>query len=958
MIRTILLGSAAAAALVISAPAIADEADRNVQTTPSLSAPAIDYTLWRLDNGLTVIALPDDTTSTVTTSLWYSIGSKLDPDGRSGFAHLFEHILSRKTENMPYNMIYGLTADIGGTRNASNWIDRTNYYEQVPAAYLETMLWTHRERMKNVVVDEEVFETERGVVKEELRQRVLAPPYGRLQRFVIPENAYDVMPHRRPGIGSIEDLDSATLDDARAFYEAYYGPDTATLIVAGNFEMAILRELVDQYFADIPPRANPVDLAIETREPPASGPRTVDATAPNVPLPVVGGVWKGPPVTDEDAAALEVLEAILSRGENSRLNNALVRTGEAVEAAANIQLSREAGQISLFVVVRDPSRMEVAGATLNDTLESLRTDLASPEELAEAKNEIIASTLRRRETSRGRAFELGEALMSSGDPEFADRRLAEIGAVSLEDVQRVAAEYLNPQKRVTFTYTNGEEDPSAYANPVAMPTFRTLPPAVGEIRKVKPEGERMAPPGPGAAPQIAQPEIVEHTLSNGIEVVAVETGDAPIATITMLVPGGSKTDPREKAGRASLAAALAETGINGLDAREIAARFESLGASFGGTSRADGTTFSLTAPTANLAEAGALAAAIVKGAIYPEDEFERERARAVDGLRVSAKDPGDLSRSVVRAAMYGGAPYGTQPEGTAESLSAITRNDLLEYRQRYIHPDRMQIVVSGGIAPEMALSVTEEMLGDWDTDLLPWALPEDAAGPAQPTRTIVVDTPDAGQASVIAAVRAPSRQSPDYFPLELANSVLGGGSSGRLFEEVRTKRSLSYGAYSGFADRGDDSILTASAQTKNESADEVVQLFLNEFERLGSEDLAEDLLQKRRLYLQGRQARALETSSGFNAIVAGLMLQGLPPAEAARFAERLAAVDSASASEAASRIVNPDIATIVVVGDADEFVEDLRAIRDDVEVIPASELDLASAGLRKVSEGEGEGEGD
>ena len=295
MIRKALFLGAAAAAIAATPPALADGHAHSETMQAQLSAPEIEYTMWTLDNGLRVIAVPDDTTSTVTTSLWYEVGSKHDPKGRSGFSHLFEHISSRKTENMPYNMIYGLTADVGGSRNASNWVDRTNYFEQVPAAYLETMLWTHRERMAKLVVDEEVFNRERDVVKEELRQRVLAPPYGRLQRFVITENSFDVMPHRRPGIGSIEDLDSATLDDARAFYEAYYGPDTATLIVAGNFDVSLLRPLVDSYFADIPPRANPVDLAIVEREPDRTEPRTVNATAPNVPLPVVGAVWKAPP---------------------------------------------------------------------------------------------------------------------------------------------------------------------------------------------------------------------------------------------------------------------------------------------------------------------------------------------------------------------------------------------------------------------------------------------------------------------------------------------------------------------------------------------------------------------------------------------------------------------------------------------------------------------------------------
>ena len=951
MIRTTMLASAALAAFAVAAPAPAQDA------AAALTAPAIEYEMWTLDNGLRVIAIPDETTSTVTTSLWYDIGSKLDPEGRSGFAHLFEHILSRKTENMPYNMIYSLTADIGGTRNASNWVDRTNYYEQVPAAYLETMLWTHRERMANVVVDEEVFETERDVVKEELRQRVLAPPYGRLQRFVIPENAYDVMPHRRPGIGSIDDLDNATLDDARAFYEAYYGPDTATLIVAGNFETGRLKTLVDEYFADIPPRANPVPLAIEMRESERSGPRTVNATAPNVPLPVYGGVWKGVPVTHPDAAALQVLEAILVSGDNSRLDKALVNAGEAVQVIATVQSYREAGAIGAYAIAR-PDRIERAGATLDAELERLRSEPVTTDELAEAKNEIIAATLRRRETARGRAFELGEALVSSGDPAFADKRLAAIGAVTEEDVMRVAKQYLDPQARVTLTYGSGEADPSSYANPVPMPTFRTLTPATGNIRQVKPEGERMAPPGPGLAPEVASAEIVEAELSNGVPVVAVQTGEVPIATISMLFPGGSKTDPRELAGLAQLAAGLADKGTAIHSAEEIAARFESLGAVFGGGAGSDGTSFSLTAPVANLEAAGALAAEIVREASYPEEKVARERDRAIEGLKVALREPGSLARYALRTAMYGDAPYGSQPDGTEKSLARIDRAALLSHRESYFHPARMQIVVSGGIAPERAVTLAQGMFGDWSVAADPGGVPEDAAGPAPEVRTIVVDLPGAGQAAVLAAVRAPARIDPDYFPLELANSVLGGGSSGRLFEEVRTKRSLSYGAYSGFADRADASVLTASAQTKNESAADVAQIFLNEFERLGSEPLDESLLEKRRLYLSGRNARALETSGGINAIIATLLQQGLPPEEANAYADRLAGVDPGAASLAAQTYVDPDKATIVIVGDAAQFLGEVRELRGAVEVIPASELDLAEPSLRRVAETEESGAAD
>ncbi|MCR2834687.1 M16 family metallopeptidase [Parerythrobacter lacustris] len=948
MLRAFLAAGTATLALSVASPATAQEGSAQDASGPMLSAPEIAFTEWTLDNGLRVIALPDTGTGTVTTSLWYDVGSKNDPDKRSGFAHLFEHILSRKTENMPYNMIYGLTADVGGTRNASTGSDRTNYYEQVPAAYLETMLWTHRERMALAVVDQDVFDKEREVVKEELRQRVLAPPYGRFQRFVIPENGYDVLPQRRPGIGSIEDLDSATLDDARAFYEAYYGPDTATLIVAGNFEIGNLRALVDRYFADIPRRRNPVDVTIDAREPERTGPRTVNATAPTVPLPLVGTIWKLPGETHPDMAALEVMDAIMARGDNSRMHKALVRSGKAVDASHFASTSEEGGVLAQFAVINPQADMEEVRTILVAERDRMRSEPVTAEELREAKNEIIASALRRRETANGRAFELGESLMTTGDPLHADKRLAAIAGITVEDVQRVAQKYYDPSTRTDITYTRGEDDPSAYANPVPMPTFVTLPPATGTIRMVKPDDERMDPPGPGASPAVAAPQIAETTLSNGVRVVAARTGEVPIATMTLVLPGGSKTDRRDKAGVAQMAAALADKGTATMTAGAIAARLESLGASLSAGAGPDGTVFSLTAPTANIAAAGMVMADVVRNALYPQDELERERKRAIDGLQVDLKDPGSLANYVLRVAMYGDAPYGSQPGGTSESLAAITAQDLVDHRTTYWQPSGARIVISGGIASGDATELARDLFGDWDPAVPEPLIEAVPAGEPQPVRTIVIDLPEAGQAAVVASVRAPARSDAGYFPLQLANSVLGGGSSGRLFEEIRTKRSLSYGAYSGFADRADASLLSASAQTKNETADEVAKIFLDEFARLGSDPLSEDLLAKRRLFLSGGYSRALETSAGFNGIVAGLLQQGLAPAEAMQYAARLDAVDPAAANAAAAEFVDPARATIVIVGDARQFLDGVRAIRPDVEVIMADELDLSSAALTQT----------
>ncbi len=952
--RRTFLASVATAALAMGAPAFADDhSGDGAQEAPTLSAPKIEYTRWQLDNGLTVIALPDNTTANVTTSLWYKVGSKHDPEGRSGFSHLFEHILSRKTVNMPYNMINKLTEDVGGQRNASNWIDRTNYFETVPAQYLETMLWTHRERMAFPVVDAEVFENERNVVKEELRTRVLAPPYGRLQRIVIPENAYDVLPMRRPGIGSIEDLDSATLDDARAFHQAYYGPDTATLIVAGNFEMEKLRALVDQYFADIAPRDNPISLEIEGEEPVRTESRSIAATAPNVPLPVVGGVWKAPSVSSEDAAAIEVLSAIMARGQSSRLHTALVRTGKAVQAAHFDTMTMDGGFIANFAVLSPAANSEEANAILNAELERIRTEPVTDAELTEAKNEIFSSALSQRQTVRGRAFELGEALVSTGNPDAADARLARIASVTAEDVQRAAAKWLDPNAKVSMTYTAGEDDPSTYANPVPRPSYGTVPPATGAPLELLPEGERMAPPAPIDAPDVVRSDFVTSTLANGIPLVTTQTSDVPIATITIVFPGGDASDPAGKAGLAGFVASLADQGTATRSAPEIAATLESLGASLNISSSPDGTFASLTAPTVNLNKAGEVLVDIIQNASYPTEELERERKRAMDGIDATLKDPSSLAGLVATRVMYGDAPYGRV--ATVSSIPNITREDLLANRAAYWHPQTAKIVVSGGIAADEAATLAGGLFGEWEASSAPPAMVANPAGSGTAPRTLVIDMPNAGQAAVIAGVRGISRSDEDFYPVWLANTVLGSGSNGRLFEEVRTKRALAYGAYSQMPQLADAAVWRAIAQTDHATADDVAAVFFEEFEKLSAQPASEDAIEKRRLFLGGAIARSLETSGGFNGLVASAMLRGLEPDEAFQIADRLSDVSAEEAAQVAAEYLTKDRTSLVIVGKAEDFLEDLQALRGEVEVIAFDDLDLAASDLRKSATAEAAG---
>jgi zinc protease len=944
--KAALLAVTAAAGIAASGPAAAAQ-----PAASRIEVPPLQYKERRLANGLRVIAMRDTSTANVSVSVWYEVGSKHDPEGRSGFAHLFEHILSRKTRNMPYNMINRLVEDVGGDRNASTSTDRTNYYESVPARYLETMLWTHAERMARPVIDPQVFETERGVVKEEYRQGVLTPPYGRL-RLLATENGWDLLPHRRPTIGSIEQLDAATVEDARAFHEAYYGPDTATLIVSGNFDPKQLDAWVDKYLGPIPARANKVPLAVAVREPRRTAPRTATMYAPNVPLPLVGSIWRVPGLAHRDTPALQVLDGILTTGESSRLHKSLVRDKRiATEAGAQFGLVEEEGYWAPNLVLAGGRTVAEAEAALAAEIARVREAPVTAAELAEAKNELLAEALRQRETFNGRASWMGEYLVRSGDPAQWDKLIAGWQRVTAADVQRVARTYLAPGSRVDLRYLNEKERPAgeadSWANPVPMPRFASVPPATRAPNALAAEAEREAPPAPGPAVRVTPPVISETKLPTGLTVVTARSGQVPLATMTLVVKGGASTDPAGKAGLATMAAELATKGTASRSAERISAELEALGATLASGAGPDGSFLSITAPVANLEAAGRVLADIAQNATFPAAELELQRKQSIDLLSVALRSPGQLASMIALPLVYGSAPYATLANGTPKSLAGLTREDFVEQHRKWWHPGNSALVISGGIDSARADSLAAALLGGWKGEGPAPTPPARRAGPAQKVRTIVVDLPGAGQAAVLAAVRGVSRSDPLYYQANAANAVLGGGSSGRLFQEVRTKRALSYGAYSGMPARLDAGLLTASGQTKNETAAEVAKVFLDELDRLGREPLPAQDVANRIAFLTGAFNRQAETSGGLGSMLSNLLQQGMEPSEVARFVANMESVTPEGASAAAARLVGADRATLVIVGDSAKFIDKLRAVRPDVEVIGFDSLDLDSPTLRK-----------
>jgi zinc protease len=411
-----------------------------------------------LPNGLRVVSLLDDSSPTVSIHVWYNVGSKDDPEGRSGFAHMFEHMMFKSTKNMKSEMFDRLTEDVGGFNNASTFDDYTNYYEVVPSNYLESLLWAEADRMVNLNVDEETFNSERDVVKEEFRYRILSQPYGRLFGQYLEKLSFTTHPYKRPGIGNLDELTAATPADARAFYQTYYRPDNAVLIVVGDFDQAQLDAWTDKYFGRL--KTNKASIPRVTAvEPERTEEKRYNETALNVPFPAVMITYLAPNSKDPDVPALEIAETILANGESSRLYQQLVYKQQlAQEAGFNADIRADRGLLYFYAIASQGKTPEALEKSLLAELAKIQSAPVTANELAKAKNQLITRTLQEREQNDGKAIAIERAIAYEGSAAAVNTDIQRLQAVTAADVQRVMKKYFTDKNRVVIYYQNGGED--------------------------------------------------------------------------------------------------------------------------------------------------------------------------------------------------------------------------------------------------------------------------------------------------------------------------------------------------------------------------------------------------------------------------------------------------------------------------------------------------------------------
>ena len=911
----------------------------------------LDFTEHTLANGLRVYAIRDTSTPNVAVQVWYDVGSKDDPKGRSGFAHMFEHLMFKATRNLVPEQMDRLTEDVGGYNNASTNDDYTNYFEVIPANHLERLLFAEADRMASLVVEPKSFASERDVVKEELRQRTLAQPYGKLFSIYYPETAYSVHPYARPGIGSLADLEAAKIDDVRAFHATYYRPDNAILVVSGNFDPGQLNRWVEKYFAPIARPSQPIPRVTIT-EPVRTAATTRTVYEANTPLPAVLISYHIPADKSPDTPAITVLNAILATGESSRLYETLVYRDQLAQSAATFLDTKQAtGNLVAYAILADGKTAAAGEAALKAQIARLRDQPVSADELREAKNEILTSAIEARETAEGKASTLAAAVLIDGDPTASDRQLAAVAKVTAADVQRVARAYLKDTQSATIRYlpANAAAEQAKAGDPIKVaPTVRVADLAIPRdiaIVTPAPPGQRLQPPPPAAVVKTDLPQPSETRLANGLRVITVERHDLPLVTASLVALGGATTDPDGKAGTSSLTATLLTKGTATRSATEIARQIEALGGSINSDSGRDGATIDITVKSDQLMPATAILADVAINPTFKADEIERARAQAIDGVTLTMKDPARLAALVANRAVFGTAPYGAPVEGTPTSLKAIDRSALLASYRRTWRPEDSALVIVGDVKQAAARKLAEQQFGGWKSPS--GTPPSTRSTPSLPKpRVIVVDMPDAGQAGVVVARPGIARSDSRYYPLSVANTVLGGGFSSRLNQEIRIKRGLAYGAGSSvFAGRMPGSI-SARTQTKNPSAAEVASLIAQQMTLMGSARTPDDELDTRKAVLIGSFGRAVERTAGLAGIIDGYVLQGVPIGELQLYTGKVDAVDSADVQQVSRAFLSPASASVVVAGDAKQFLDPLRKAYPSLEVIEASKISLAGESLR------------
>ena len=877
---------------------------------------SIEFENFTLANGLDVILSEDHSLPVAAVNVWYHVGSKNEEPGRTGFAHLFEHVMFEGSKNHDKSFFEPLQK-VGANLNGSTTQDRTNYWEDVPSNYLELALWLESDRMGFLLdaLDQRRFDVQRDVVKNERRQSYENRPYGMAHMLMQPNLYPAPHPYNWTTIGSPEDLDAATLDDIKDFFRTFYSPSNASLAIVGDFDSGATRKLIESYFSDLEPGSQADRIGrMDSR---LRGQVSI-STHDRVQLPRLYLVWPTTPMFDEQQAPLDIMSAILGGGRSSRLYRSLVYEKKIARDVQVYHYGQEiAGELIVQVTANPGHTLEEVEAVVREEIERLSSAPPDEREIDRAKNRIETSHVMQLERFGGfggRADQLNYYNVLAGDPGRINTDIDRYMRVGPEDVRKAAAAL-------------GENHVRLEVQPAGS---RSSAPA---------SIDRSTTPSPAARPRFSPPVPRRAKLDNGLEIVHLERRGIPVVASGLVLRGGALGDPAAKSGLANLTANMLAEGTRTRTSSEIADDMEFLGTDLRHYANREYTVVSCEALASNWNDTLKVLADVARESTFPGHELDRVRANLLTDLSRIADNPVSIASRAARALFYGpGTPYGHPITGDEDSVAAIAQSDLAEYYASHFRPDIATFVVVGAVTLDEAVEAAESLFGDWTLSGPPAGngRPEVAGVPENraPTRIFLADKPGAAQSVIRAGHLTIPRGHTDYLPLNLLNHIFGGHALARLGGNLREDKGYSYGYNSTIDWSHGPSMLVAGGAVETAVTKEALFETIKEFGDIGSirpvtvaefNDARDGILRA----IPGQ----FETQHQVLQQLTRMVVFELPDDYFATFADDLSRVTLEDIHRVAQEMIDAEHLNILVVGDDSEIGQSLQQLDVPVSMV-------------------------
>ncbi len=937
--------------LALSAGALpARAAPARAPAASSSQIPDIAYTRFTLPNGLTVVVHEDHKAPVVAVSIWYHIGSGDEPTGKTGFAHLFEHLMFSGSENHK-GTYFGPFEVAGATdMNGTTWFDRTNYFETVPTTALDMALWMESDRMGHLLgaIGQKELDTQRGVVQNEKRQGENRP-YGRVDENILANTYPANHPYQHDTIGSMADLNAASLDDVKQWFHSNYGAANTTLVLAGDITVAQAKEKAAKYFGDIP--AGP---AVARQQPWITplAKSTRGVQHDHVSQPRIIRTWVVPQLGTDDATQLDLASTVLGSGKTSRLYQRLVYQDKLVDdVSASISDFALANQFQIQADVKDgvdPARVE---AVINEELKKFLADGPTQDELDRAKVASRAGFVRGLEKVGGfggKAVILAEGQVYRGDPGAYKKDLERIESASIASVRAASDKWLSKGDYLLTVLPAGKDfDPAvedAKVVPLAAAPGRPQPvvPAARVYGVSKSTLDRRAGvPSVTQFPELSFPKLERGKLANGIEVILAERHTIPVTQIQLQFDAGYAADQGRKLGTASFTSSLMNESTKSLDSVEISKRKQRLGAITGVGCGLDTCSASLNALNDQLQPSLALFADIVRNPAFKTEDIDRVRGQWLAGIAQEKTQPTGLALRTLPPLLYGsqhayGIPF--TGSGTEDGIKALTAADLIAFQQDWLRPDNVKILVAGDTTLAQIIPQLNAVFGDWKAPASVVPKKNVATVQAQPRpRVFLINRADAPQSLILAGLLAPSTRADNNLAIQAANGAFGGTFTSRLNMNLREDKRWAYGAQSMLMDaQGQRPFLFFAPVQTDKTAESAAEVLKEARAVIGDRPLTDAEIAK----IKDQRVRALpgsyETTGAVLGAVSGIVQYDRPDDYVQTLKSRLEAISPAAAETAIKEIVKPDAMTWVIVGDLKQIEASVRALNlGEVQVIDA-----------------------